>query len=411
MIKRISIVLLASLFTHNVVQAQTNNVKLKVDAGQQIATVTKFFNGSNIEGYLEYFQFCEDIGAEPMPILAAGVPCQNSHGGQQGGIPMSEMGDYIQEIFDLIEWANGDVNTKWGKIRAESGQTKPFNLKYIGIGNEDQITDVFEERFEMIFNAIKEKYPEIVVIGTTDPFSEGTDYVEGWKVADRLNVPIVDEHYYQQPGWFIHNQDYYDRYDRSKSKVYLGEYAAHLPGRPNNLETALAEALYLTSVERNGDIVMMTSYAPLLAKEGYTQWNPSLIYFNNTEVKPTVGYQVQKLYGHNVGNEYLQNIVKIDSSSEDVRKRIAISTVKDSNTGDLIIKMVNLLPVSVKPELSINGVDLGDRTIVKNVLTGNPVDKTLKPIESITTFHNILKEELPPSSFTVYRIQTKLKNW
>ena len=168
-------------------------------------------------GYFEYFQFCEDIGAEPLPVLAAGVPCQNSachgdlRGGQQGGIPMSEMGAYIQDILDLIEWANGDAKkTKWGKVRAEAGHPKPFNLKYIGIGNEDLITDIFEERFTMIFNAIKEKYPEMIVVGTVGPFNEGTDYVEGWKLADKLGIPMVDEHYYQTPGWFLNNQDFYD---------------------------------------------------------------------------------------------------------------------------------------------------------------------------------------------------------
>ena len=226
-------------------------------------------------GYYEYFQFCEDIGAEPLPVLAAGVPCQNSachgdlRGGQQGGIPMSEMGAYIQDILDLIEWANGDAKkTKWGKVRAEAGHPKPFNLKYIGIGNEDLITDIFEERFTMIFNAIKEKYPEMIVVGTVGPFNEGTDYVEGWKLADKLGVPMVDEHYYQTPGWFLNNQDFYDKYDRSKkTKVYLGEYATHIPGRKANIETALTEALYLAALERNGDVVHMTSYAPLLAKE------------------------------------------------------------------------------------------------------------------------------------------------
>ena len=247
-------------------------------------------------GYFEYFQFCEDIGAEPLPVIAAGVPCQNSacipgkllSGGQQGGIPMEEMDAYIQDILDLIDYANGDPKkSQWAKLRAESGHPKPFNLKYIGIGNEDLITDVFEERFTLIYDAIKKHHPEITVIGTVGPFYEGTDYEEGWNLADRLNVPMVDEHYYNTPGWFIYNQNYYDKYDRSKSKVYLGEYAAHLPGR---------EALYLTAVERNGDMVLMTSYAPLLAKEGYTQWNPDLIYFNNKEVKPSVGYYTQLLY-------------------------------------------------------------------------------------------------------------------
>jgi len=356
-------------------------------------------------GYFEYFQFCEDIGAEPLPVLAAGVPCQNSVGGQQGGIPICEMDDYIQEIFDLIEWANGSVNTTWGKKRAEAGHPKPFNLKYIGVGNEDQISDVFEERFTLIYNALKEKHPEIVVIGTSGPFSEGTDYVEGWDIANKLGIPMIDEHYYQQPGWFIHNQDYYDRYDRSKSKVYLGEYAAHLPGRPNNLETALAEALYLTSVERNGDIVSMTSYAPLLAKEGFTQWNPDLIYFNNIEVKPTVGYYVQKLYGQNAGDEYLEAQIYMDKQSEAVKKRVASSVVRDSRTGDVIVKLVNLLPVAVKPILTLENYELNNASVVKTLLTGTPADKTVHPIESNCNVNEMLVGELPPYSFTVYRIK------
>ena len=171
---------------------------------------------------------------------------------------MEEMDAYVQDILDLIEYANGDPKTnKWAKMRAEAGHPEPFNLKYIGIGNEDLITDIFEERFTMIYEAVKKQYPEVTVIGTVGPFYEGSDYEEGWELATRLNVPMVDEHYYNTPGWFINNQDFYDRYDRSKPKVYLGEYAAHLPGRPNNIETALAEALYLTSVERNGDVVQM----------------------------------------------------------------------------------------------------------------------------------------------------------
>jgi len=173
-------------------------------------------------GYFEYFQFCEDIGAAPLPVIAAGVPCQNSAtggAGQQGGIPMCDMDNYVQDVLDLIEWANGDVKTKWGKIRAEAGHPQPFNLKYVGIGNEDLINDIFEERFTMIYKAVKEKHPEITVIGTVGPTFEGTDYVEGWKIATKLQVPMVDEHYYQSPGWFIKNQDYYEKYDRSKSKV------------------------------------------------------------------------------------------------------------------------------------------------------------------------------------------------
>nr|WP_315200181.1 alpha-L-arabinofuranosidase C-terminal domain-containing protein [uncultured Flavobacterium sp.] len=360
-------------------------------------------------GYFEYFQFCEDIGAAPLPVIAAGVPCQNSStggAGQQCGIPMSEMNAYVQDILDLVEYANGDVTTKWGKKRAEAGHPKPFNLKYIGIGNEDLITDIFEERFTMIFKAMKEKHPEITVIGTVGPSFEGTDYQEGWDLASKLNVPMVDEHYYQSPGWFIYNQDYYDNYDRSKPKVYLGEYAAHLPGRPNNIETALAEALYLTSAERNGDVVSMTSYAPLLAKDKHTQWNPNLIYFNNTEVRPTVGYEVQKLYGQNAGDEYIPSEISLSNNQENVKNRIVISVVRDSKSSDLIVKLVNLLPVSVNASIDLKNSNLGNTQTAKTVLKGDPSDKNARPVVTACSVSELMNAELPAYSFTVYRIKT-----
>ena len=293
-------------------------------------------------GYFEYFQFCEDVGAEPLPVIAAGVPCQNSSTGghgQQGGIPMCDMDQYVQDILDLIEWANGDKNTRWGKLRAEAGHSEPFNLKYVGIGNEDLITDIFQERFEMIFDAIKEKHPEITVIGTVGPFSEGTDYRVGWELASKLEVPMVDEHYYQPPGWYLNNQDYYDRYDRSEPKVYLGEYATHIPGRKLNMETALCDALHLINVERNADVVSMTSYAPLLAKKGNTQWNPDLIYFDNTNIYLTPDYYVQKLFGQNSGDEYIPSMISLSDNNEDVQKRVASSLVYDSKSGDYILKL------------------------------------------------------------------------
>ena len=359
-------------------------------------------------GYFEYFRFCEDIDAEPVPVLAAGVPCQNSAtggAGQQGGIPMCDMGAYVQDVLDLIEWANGDIHTKWGKIREQEGHPKPFNLKYIGIGNEDLISDIFEKRFTMIYEAIKQKYPEITVIGTVGPTFEGTDYDEGWKIATKLGVPIVDEHYYQSPGWFIYNQDFYDKYDRSKSKVYLGEYAAHLPGRPNNIETALADALYMTSLERNGDVVRMASYAPLLAKQGHTQWNPDLIYFNNTEVMPTVDYFVQKLYGENSGDIYLPSEISVSDKRESIQKRIAVSVVRDSKSNDLIIKMVNMLPVAVRSKVKLQDADQKVSSAICTVLTGNPDDKMARPVAENITVSDIFTRELPAYSFTVIRIK------
>ena len=374
-------------------------------------------------GYHEYFLFCEDMGAEPVPVVAAGVPCQNSGtcshhskgelgcGGQQGGIPMEEMDQYVQDVLDLIEYANGDAKkTVWGRKRAEAGHPKPFNLKYIGIGNEDLITDIFEERFTMIFNAVKEKYPEVTVIGTVGPFYEGTDYETGWELAARLGIPVVDEHYYNTPGWFINNQDFYDRYDRNKSKVYLGEYAAHLPGRPNNVETALAEALYLTSVERNADVVTMTSYAPLLAKEGHTQWNPDLIYFNNTEVKPTVGYYAQLMYGQNAGNEYLPSSLSLDNTQAAVKKRVAVSVVRDGKTGDMIVKLVNMLPVGVKADVELPSLEGMNSTAVKTVLSGAPADKQARPVSGTMEVAEKFAYELPAYSFTVIRINKTANN-
>jgi alpha-L-arabinofuranosidase len=358
-------------------------------------------------GFFEYFQFCEDIGAEPVPIVAAGVSCQNSScggAGQQGGIPMNEMDAYIQDILDLIEWANGDKNTEWGRKRAEAGHPEPFNLKYLGVGNEDLITHIFEERFEKIYKAVHDKYPDIVVIGTVGPFSEGSDYDRGWEFAKELKVPMVDEHYYQPPGWFIHNQDFYDKYDRSAPKVYLGEYAAHLPGRLRNIETALAEALYLTSLERNGDVVHMASYAPLLARDGHTQWSPDLIYFNNTEVKPTVGYFVQKLFGQNSGDTYYASTIRLSDNRQSICNRVAISVVRDSKSKDLIVKLVNLLPVDVNTQLNLAGLNTFVSKARCTVLSGGPNATDARPVTNEISVGNDFGCLLPAYSFTVIRI-------
>lgn len=360
-------------------------------------------------GYYEYFQMCEDFGAEPLPVLAAGVPCQNSsHGGdgQMGGIPMEKMGEYIQDILDLIEWANGDPETnEWAKMRADAGHPEPFNLKYLGIGNEDLISDVFIERFKMIYDAVTAAYPEIIVVGTVGPFYQGSDYEEGWRLARKLNIPIVDEHYYESPGWFMNHQDFYDRYQRGGTKVYLGEYAAHIPGRANCLETALAEALYLCSVERNGDVVEMTSYAPLFSKKGHSNWDPDMIYFDNTSISLTTGYQVQKLFGNYAGDEYIGSSVRLTTPDIDVLHRIGSSIVRDSKTGDIIVKIVNLLPVANSFEIEIP--ETSGKSIEAKLLTGQLEDKYLEPIDfnGISVTGNKMKFELPAYSFVVVRIK------
>ena len=268
-------------------------------------------------GYFEYFQFCEDIGAKPLPVVPAAVCCQNSGakitgrwGEGQEGLPLAQMPDYIQEVLDLIEWANGPADSEWGSKRAAAGHPEPFNLEYLGVGNEDHITPVFEERFRLIYDAVKKAHPEITVIGTVGPNSEGSDYERGWEFADQIQIEMVDEHYYKSPAWFLQNLDFYDKYDRSRSRVYLGEYAAHDQGRRTTLRSALAEAAYMTSLERNADVVQMASYAPLLGKIGRTQWNPDLIYFTNTQIVPTINYHAQRLFSVNAGDQLVPCTVK-----------------------------------------------------------------------------------------------------
>lgn len=357
-------------------------------------------------GYYEYFQFCEDIGAASLPVLPAAVCCQNAAGTGQCGIPLHDMNAYIQTIFDLVEFANGQADTKWGGLRAEMGHPEPFGLKYIGIGNEDIISDAFEERFTLIFNAMKEKHPEITIIGTVGPFHAGTDYEEGWNIARKLEIPIVDEHYYVAPGWMIENQDYYDKYERGKTQVYLGEYAS----RGNTLYNALAEAVYLNGLERNGDVVRMSSYAPLLAREGNTQWNPDLIYFNNREVKPTVNYQVQKLYGKFCGDEYLVNGTSVTGIDPGLKKRVSSSVVRNSETGTISIRLVNVLPVAVDAKIQIDdfpGFSSKEIKAVKHVLEGNPGDRGNRPTESKIKVSKEFPCRLPPHSLSVIVIKSE----
>ena len=268
-------------------------------------------------GYFEFFQFCEDIGAKPLPVVAAGVCCQNAGhyipGAPKGQqvLPMDEMPAYVQEVLDLIEWANGPATSKWGSVRAAAGHPAPFHLEYLGVGNEDQITAGFEERFAMIEKAVKARHPEITLIGTVGPFASGDDFERGWKFARQLGLAMVDEHYYMAPEWFLNNLHRYDSYDRKGPKIYLGEYAS----RGNTLMNALSEAAYMAALERNGDVVHLSSYAPLLAKAGHTQWNPDMIYFHNTAIMRTANYHVQKMYGNNGGDTWLPNTVTIKQAA------------------------------------------------------------------------------------------------
>ena len=392
-------------------------------------------------GFHEYFQFCEDIGAEPLPVLAAGVPCQNSWkggAGQQGGLPFEAdlqgkpspytymgkpltMESYLQELLDLIEWANGDAKTsELAKIRAKAGHPKPFNLKYLGIGNEDLISDTFLKRYHFLIEGIQKVHPEITIVGTVGPFWEGSDYEYGWREAKAKNIPIVDEHYYNSINWYFHHRDFYDNYDRQGTKVYLGEWAS----KGNNVINALMEAAYLANVERNADVVVMSSYAPLLAKEGHTSWNPDLIYFNNKEVKPTANYFVQRAYGQNAGDKYVYSDLQASYTSTDgkltlqsdrLTEYIDKSVVIDSRTGDIIIKVVSLLPTETDLSIALgegtlNGYNTkADFTVMAGDVNSKG-ERDWKTNETKTiTVSDTFNTRVPANSFSIIRIKMNKK--
>lgn len=362
-------------------------------------------------GFFEYFQFCEDIGAKPLPILPAAVSCQNSGGtwriggtGQKA-IPMEEMGNYVQEVLDLIEWANGPAGSTWGTVRAAAGHPEPFHLEFIGIGNEDKMTPEFESRFKMIYDAVKKKHPDITVIGTVGPFSQGEDFDKGWKIARELQVPVVDEHYYKQPEWFISNHYRYDGYNRKNSRVYVGEYASW----GNKMKNALSEAAYMIGLERNGDVVSMASYAPLLAKKGFTQWNPNMIYFDNINTFPTVNYYVQKMFSTNQGDRYFEHVINRNTRDS----AVAASCVQDSKTGDIILKLLNAGAEQKTIHINLAGFRKWVPQAARTELSGLPDaantfthPKQVLPVHTDFIVKKSFDYSLLPMSLTVIRIKT-----
>lgn len=264
-------------------------------------------------GYHEYLQYCEDIGAEPVPILNVGMACQARKGVHA---PMEDLDIYIQDALDLIEYCNGSTDTKWGAERAKNGHIKPFNLKFLGIGNEQWGADYFP-RYEKFYDVVKAKYPDIKYIFASGPFADGFLYNEAWDWAKKTGkADIIDEHYYMAPDWFLQNINRYDNYDRKGPKVFAGEYAAHNSKRKNNLEVALAEAAYMTGLEKNSDVVVMVAYAPLLAKYNEFQWAPNLVWFNNETVVKTPSYYVQNLFSNHKGEKVVESTLDITENKE-----------------------------------------------------------------------------------------------
>lgn len=246
-------------------------------------------------GFHEYFLLAKYLDAEPVPVLNAGISCQ-VRGAQFA--PMNEMKNWVQDALDLIEYANGPATSGWGSKRAANGHEEPFNLKYLGIGNENW-GEEYQRRFKLFQEAIKATYPEIKLIFSCPPEYQGPAFDQAWRWARNNEVDLVDEHIYASPEWFLANSDRYDSYDRQGPKVMVGEYAAHVTGRRNNLQAALAEAAFMTGLERNSDVVHMASYAPLFNRMGWSQWVPDLIWFNDKQVYGTPSYYVQKMFSTN----------------------------------------------------------------------------------------------------------------
>jgi alpha-N-arabinofuranosidase len=291
-------------------------------------------------GFYEYFQLAEDIGAAPIPVLSCGIACQFNSGEL---VPVSELDPYIQDAIDLIEFANGATDSPWGKVRTQMGHPKTFNLKYIGIGNE-QWGPQYIERFKMFQKVLKEKYPNIVLISGSGPFADGHMFDYAHRELKKLNAEIIDEHYYQDIAWFKNNATRYDNYDRNGPKIFAGEYAAQSvavvsPDNKNSWETALAEAAFMTGLERNADLVQMTSYAPLMAHTEAWQWSPNMIWFNNLQVLPTANYQVQKLFSNNKGTE----LISITRNGKPLtgQEGLYASAVTEREGKALIVKLVN----------------------------------------------------------------------
>ena len=365
-------------------------------------------------GFYEYFQLSEDIGASPLPILSCGMACQFNTGEL---VPMDELNPYVQDALDLIEFANGSVGTPWGKLRSEMGHPKPFNLKLIGVGNE-QWGPEYIERYKVFVKAIKSKYPAMTIVSGAGPFPEGDYFDYGTKELKKLNAEIVDEHYYKNPKWFRDNATRYDNYDRKGPKVFAGEYAAQSvaiasPDNKNNWECAFSEAAFMTGLERNAEVVNLTSYAPLMAHAEAWQWTPDMIWFNNLEAYGSANYYVQKLFSTNKGTDLLS----ITKNGKPVtgQNDLFASAVKDVNTKEVIVKLVNASENSQDVYIDLKSSKLQSKGTVTTLLSQNLDDvnsfefpKKISPTESEFKLKNKNAQlSLPAHSVTVLKLKMK----
>ncbi len=366
-------------------------------------------------GFFEYFQLAEDIGATPLPILSCGMACQFN---SAEVVPMEQLDPYIQDALDLIEFANGDQQTTWGKLRTDMGHPAPFHMKMIGVGNE-QWGPQYIERYKAFVKAIKEKYPQIIIVTSNGPFPDGELFSFADQELRSLHAEVIDEHYYNKPEWFLKNTTRYDNYDRKGPKIFAGEYAAQSvatgnPGNKNTWSCALGEAAFMTGLERNADVVTMCSYAPLFAHADGWQWTPDLIWFDNLRSYGTPNYYVQKLFSLNKGTQVLpmlQNGAPLTGQDG-----LYASAVIDKNTGELILKIVNATATEQSRVIEIKGVSKTDATAKMTLLKNENLDATNsldQPVtitpseESVSVKGKKISLSLSPYSFSVVKVKVK----
>lgn len=370
-------------------------------------------------GFYEYFLLSEDIGAEPLPVLNVGMACQfQNQNDPSAHVAMKDLQPYIQDCLDLIEFANGDVNTTWGKKRAEMGHPAPFNLKFLAVGNE-QWDDLYYERLRPFVKAIKAKYPNIKLIGTSGPDSEGEMFEKGWKAMKELKADLVDEHFYRDEHWFLSHGLRYEGYDRKGPKVFAGEYACHGKGKKwNHFETSLYEAAFMTDLERNADVVDMATYAPLFAHVDGWQWRPDMIWYDNTRMFKSVSYYVQQMYACNKGTNVLPLTMNGKSvAGQEGQDGLFASAVVDKKKGEIIVKVANTSDKAQDVTLNLNGLK-GSRSATATTLQSDNMDaentldnpNLILPVETTATCESkknmtVLNDKLPAKSFRMYKIK------
>lgn len=361
-------------------------------------------------GFYEYFLLAEKIGAEPLPILSVGLACQyqNDDKDPNAHVAVADLQSYIDDALDLIEFANGAVTSPWGKLRADMGHPAPFGLKQIGIGNE-QWGALYPERLAKFVEQIRAKYPEIKICGSSGPSADGDMFDYGWEQMRQLGVDLVDEHYYKSPEWFLAHAGRYDHYDRKGPKVFAGEYAAHAKNSPNSWEAALAEAAFMTGLERNADVVYQATYAPLFAHVEGWQWRPDLIWFDNLTSVRSANYYVQQLYGMNTGTHVLR--LTRDGKAVEGEEGLYATACYDKPTKSYIVKIANTSGLEKNIQITFQGLKKlkpGQVTLLyaDDIYVENTIEHkdAVVPVKSeVQAQGNVLHATLKPHSFAVYR--------